>query len=136
MNRSGCAGGTRDLGEVDERITRMATALPGGLALRGGTCGLLLGALGSVGLKYGSVKRSERQLCGKLGLRVYDFFQELTRGKYGTINCRDISGCDFTKPEEASAFYRGSAAQQECAALLADTVRFVLPLLDDPAAAK
>ena len=123
------------LGEVDERITRMATALPGGLGLRGGTCGILVGVLGAIGLKYGSVKRSERQLCGKLSLRVYDFFQELTRKKYGTINCRDISHCDFTKPEEASAFL-GSAAQQECAALLLDTLRFVLPLLDDPAEAK
>ena len=119
------------LGEVDERITRMATVLPGGLSLRGGTCGILLGALGAVGLKYGSVKRSERQLCGKLGLRVHDFFEELTREKYGTVNCRDISGCDFTKPEEARA-YIGSAAQDRCAVLLADTVRFVLPLLDDP----
>ena len=123
------------LGEVDERITRMATALPGGLGLRGGTCGILVGVLGAIGLKYGSVKRSERQLCGKLSLRVYDFFQELTRKKYGTINCRDISHCDFTKPEETSAFL-GSAAQQECAALLLDTLRFVLRLLDDPAQAK
>jgi C_GCAxxG_C_C family probable redox protein len=123
------------LGEIDERITRMATALPGGLGLRGGTCGILLGALGAVGLKYGSVKRSERQLCSKRSLRVYDFFQELTRKKYGTINCRDISHCDFTKPEEASAFL-GSAAQQECAALLLDTLRFMLPLLDDPVETK
>ncbi len=111
------------LDEVDERITRMATALPGGLALRGGTCGILLGALAAVGLKYGSVKRSERQLSGKLGLRVYDFFQELTRGRYGTINCRDISRCDFTNPEEASA-YLGSAAQKDCAALLVEAVSF------------
>ncbi len=123
------------MGEVDERVTRMATVLPGGLTLRGGTCGILLGALGAIGLKYGSVRRSERGLCNKLGLRVHDFFQELTRTKYGSINCRDISHCDFTKPEESSA-YLGSAAQHECAALLADTVRFVLPLLDDPPEAK
>ena len=123
------------LGEVNERITRMATVLPGGLNLRGGTCGILLGALGAVGLKHGSVKRAERQLSGKTSLRVFDFFQELARKRYGTINCRDISHCDFTKPEEASKFL-GSAAQQECAALLVDTLRFVLPLLDDPAEAK
>ncbi len=123
------------LNEVDERITQMVTALPGGLGLRGGTCGILLGALGAIGLRYGSVKRSERQLCGRQSLRVYDFFQELTQKKYGTINCRDISHCDFTKPEEASAFL-GSVAQHECGALLLDTLRFVLPLLDDPAEAK
>jgi len=123
------------LGEVNERVTRMATALPGGLNLRGGTCGILLGALGAVGLKYGSVVRSERQVSGKVALRVYDFFQELTRKKYGTVNCRDISHCDFANPEEAKA-YLGSAAQQECAVLIADTLRFVLPLLDDPAREK
>jgi C_GCAxxG_C_C family probable redox protein len=123
------------LGEVDERITRMATALPGGLGLRGGTCGILLGALGAVGLKHGSVKRAERQLSGKTSLRVFDFFQELARKRYGTINCRDISHCDFTKPEEASAFL-GSAAQRECGGLLTETVEFLLPLLDDPAEAK
>ena len=50
------------LGEVDERITRMATILPGGSSLRGGTCGILLGALASVGLKYGSIDRKERGL--------------------------------------------------------------------------
>jgi hypothetical protein len=123
------------LGGADERITRLATALPGGLGLRGGTCGILLGALGAVGLKHGSVKRSERQACGKVSLQVFDFFQELTRKKYGTVNCRDISGCDFTKPEQAAAFL-GSAAQRECADLLAETLKFVLPLLDGAAEGK
>jgi hypothetical protein len=123
------------LGEVDERITRMATVLPGGLSLRGGTCGILLGALGSVGLKYGSIKRDERDLSKALGLRVHDFFQELTRERYGTIDCRDIAGFDFTNSEEARA-YLGSTAQTRCAELLTDTVRFLLPLLDNPKAAK
>ena len=119
------------LGEVDERITRMVTVLPGGLSLRGGTCGILLGALGAVGLKYGSVKRDERGLSKKLALRVHDFFQSITRERFGTIDCRDISGCDFTKPEEARA-YIGSKAQDTCADLLVDTLRFLLPLLDNP----
>ena len=123
------------LGEVDERITRMVTVLPGGLTLRGGTCGILLGALAAVGLKYGSVKRAERDVSSKLGLRVHDFFQALTRGEFGTTDCRDISGCDFTKPEEAQA-YKDSEAQHRCAALLSDTVDFVLPLLDDLPVAK
>lgn len=123
------------LGEVDERITRMSTILPGGLTLRGGTCGILLGALAAVGLKYGSVERKERGLSGKLGLQVHDFFQELTRSEFGTTDCRDISCCDFTNPKEAKA-YIGSKAQDRCAVLLADTMRFVLPLLDQPPASK
>jgi len=123
------------LGEVDARITRMATALPGGLGLRGGTCGILLAGLAAVGLKYGSTERRERKRCGELELRVHDFFEELTRKEFGTINCRDISGCDFTNPEKAKAFI-GSKAQDRCALLLADTLRFVLPLLDDSQTAK
>ena len=123
------------MGEVDERITRMATILPGGLTLRGGACGILLGAVAAVGLKYGSIKREERGLSNKLGLRVHDFFQELTKEKYGTTDCRGISKCDFTNPEEAKAF-KGSDAQDRCAGLLAETVRFVLPLLDNPDAGK
>jgi hypothetical protein len=124
------------LGQVDERITRMVTVLPGGLTLRGGTCGILIGALGAVGLKYGSVKRGdERDLSKKLGLRVHDFFQAITREKYGTTNCLDISGCDFTNPEEAR-MYQGSKAQDRCAGLLADTVNFMLPLLNNPNATK
>ena len=119
------------LGDVDERITRMVTILPGGLTLRGGTCGILLGALAAVGLQYGSVIRKERGLSGELGLRVHDFFQELTRNRFGTTDCRDISCCDFTNPEEAKSF-KGSKAQDRCAELLADTIRFVLPLLDNP----
>jgi len=119
------------LGEVDERITSMVTVLPGGTALRGGTCGILLGALAAIGIKYGSVKRHERELCKKLGVRAHDFFDELTRTRFGSINCRDISRCDFTKPEEAKA-YIGSEAQHICAGLIDETMRFILPLLDDP----
>ncbi len=119
------------MGEVDERITRMATLLPGATTMRGGTCGILIGAIASVGLKYGSIIREERDLAGRLGLRVNDFFQELTREKYGTTDCRDISCFDFTNPEEAKA-YLGSQAQHECAGLLVETVRFLLPLLDNP----
>ena len=119
------------LGEVDERITRMVTVLPGGTTMRGGTCGILIGALGAVGLKYGSIIRKERGLSSKIGLRVHDFFQELTRSRFGTTDCRDISGCDFTKPEEARA-YIDSKAQDRCADLLVDTLRFLLPLLDNP----
>ena len=63
------------MGEVDERITHMATVLPGGTTMRGGTCGILTGAIASVGLKYGSVIRKERVLASKLGLRVNDFLE-------------------------------------------------------------
>ena len=123
------------MGDVDDRITRMATILPGGLTLRGGVCGILLGAIVAVGLKYGSIKREERGPSNKLGLRVNDFFQELTKDRYGTTDCRDISKCDFTNPEEAKGF-KGSNAQHRCAGLLAETVHFVLPLLDNPDAEK
>ena len=119
------------LGEVDERVTRMVTVLPGGLTLRGGTCGILLGALGAVGLKYGSIKRDERVLCNKLGLRTHDFFWTITRERFGSTDCRDISGCNFTNSEEARA-YLGSKAQDRCAEILVDTLRFILPLLDNP----
>ena len=118
------------MGEVDARITRMATALPGGSNLRGGTCGILLGGLAAVGLKCGSIERIERKRCGDLGVRVHDSFKELTRKEFGSINCRDISCCDFNRPEEAEA-YIGSKAQDRCAALIADTLRFLLPLLDN-----
>ena len=123
------------LGEVDELITRMVTTLPGGGALRGGTCGILLGALVAVGLKYGSVIRDERKQSKELGLHVHDSFLTLTQKRYGSTDCRDISGCDFNNSEEAKA-YHGSEAQKRCAELLADTVRFVLPLLDDSQVAK
>ena len=119
------------MGEVDERITRMATVLPGGTTMRGGTCGILIGAIASVGLKYGSIQRKERALSSKAGLRVHDFFRELTREKYGTTDCRDISCCDFTNPKEAKGFI-GSKAQDTCADLLVETLRFLLPLLDNP----
>ncbi len=123
------------MGEVDERITRMATILPGGSSLRGGTCGILTGALASVGLKYGSINRKERGLGSKLGLQAHDFFRELTRSEFGSTDCRDIACCDFTNPKEAKA-YIGSKAQDRCAELLVDTVRFLLPLLDTPRVSK
>lgn len=118
------------LGEVDERVTRMATALPGGTSLRGGTCGILLGALAALGLKYGTIHREDRSRCKELSIRTYDFFRQLTGRRYASVDCRDISGVDFTDSEEARR-YIGSEAQKRCAELLVDTVRFMLQLLDD-----
>ncbi|RJQ64019.1 MAG: C_GCAxxG_C_C family protein [Desulfobacteraceae bacterium] len=118
------------LGEVDERITRLATALPGGSALRGGTCGILLGAMVAIGLRYGSVDREGRDLCKALGIRTFDFFRELTRERFGSVDCRGISGFDFTDSEEARK-YIGSEAQKWCGELLVNTVCFLLPLLDN-----
>ena len=118
------------MGEVDERITRMSTTLPGAVTLRGGTCGRLLGAIASVGLRYGSVERANRSLSNELGLRIYDFFRDITRKRsFGTVDCYDISGYDFTRPEGARHFI-GTAAQKLCAELLVETTRFLLPMLN------
>ncbi len=81
-----------------ETALRVAGAMGGGVGRSGGPCGALCGALLLVGMKFGQVREGDKETkehCYVVSRDVIGRF----RNSIGTINCRDILGCDMGTPE-------------------------------------
>jgi len=96
----------------DVHTFRAASALAGGVAGSGETCGALLGALMGIGLAYGreeleSIETSEAFAEAlERSVRMCDRF----KGEFGSLRCRDVQQVIFGKswnlrdPEERKEF--------------------------------
>lgn len=116
-----CAQGTLlalqeifDLG--NEQVLKAATAMPG-IALRGETCGAVIGAMMALGLAFGrkqaddfkSVQRTtsaSRKLCRQF------------EAEFGSCNCRDVQhklfgrSFNLTDPADQAEFIKADAARK------------------------
>ena len=80
-------------------LPRLATPFGGGIGRNGYICGSLVGGLMALGLKWGRDSMDEeRAPAYERADRLVGKFME----KYGTLNCRDITGLDVknSPPEE------------------------------------
>jgi C_GCAxxG_C_C family probable redox protein len=102
-------------------------AMAGGIAGSGGPCGALTGAVAFLGSVLGKEKpeQSDDPLLWKACARFYRRFQK----EVGSINCRDITGVDWSDPEQTRAFYQGDGVAQ-CAANTGKAGRILGEMMD------
>lgn len=87
------------LGLEKHIIPRIATPFGGGLALKGCVCGALSGAIMVLGIKYGREEPTqEKEPSYSRAASLIDKFSS----KYGTINCKEITGLDFSNQQEVA----------------------------------
>jgi len=93
----------------DQNLVRAMTALGGGIASQGGACGALTGAIAFLGSVFGRDEPETRddRLVWKASHEFYKRFEAEVTEKWGSINCRDITGVDWSDREQARAFYKG-----------------------------
>jgi C_GCAxxG_C_C family probable redox protein len=108
---------------------RAMGAFGGGLGSNGETCGAVIGAVSSIGLKFGG-------LHGEPGddIKIRAYTEEfLTRFKQdisdGSILCRDITGVDW-KNEKQVEEYRNSDRPTNCWILVGRTAQLIGELLE------
>jgi C_GCAxxG_C_C family probable redox protein len=109
-----------------------AMALNGGIAYSGSVCGAITGAAMAVGRLTGrriadhaEAKRVARQLVQKL---MASFVAE-----QGSVDCRSLTGFDFTKPGEHKAFIQSGIWRDGCMRQIEFAVG-LMGRLADPAA--
>lgn len=119
-------------GLPDEADPSAASALNGGIAYSGGTCGALTGAALAVGLlaerrmdHHGAAKRAAREIVAA----TMDAFREA----YGVTDCRDLIGYDLRAPGGHQAFLESGAWRDGCMNQI-EWVVARLAALADPAA--
>lgn len=82
-------------------IPRIATGFCGGIARTSNICGAVSGAVMALNIFYG------RNDPGMSPEKNYAKVRELVamfEARFGTVNCRDLTGCDLSTPEGQSAF--------------------------------
>jgi len=82
-------------------IPQIASALGAGLCYRGEICGIITGGLLIIGLIHGRENPyDDNSTAYQMGRKYQEEFEKLA----GTMNCRDITGCDFNREEDRQYF--------------------------------
>ena len=76
---------------------RVSCGFGGGMR-RGDTCGAVTGALMVLGLRYGPQNTSDTSAKNHVYSKVIDFCSRY-ESRCGSIDCRDLLGCDISTPQ-------------------------------------
>lgn len=110
-------------------LEQLSVALDGGIGLSGGLCGALAGALMPLGLALGIdprhagffqtltmyVKGHVNLYLNRIEPEIWSVANEVARDfkrEFGSLECRDITGCRFSTGEDLEEFMAGS---EKCA---------------------
>jgi C_GCAxxG_C_C family probable redox protein len=82
------------------RVTalKISRGFGGGMGRMALTCGAVTGALMAIGLKYGNADALDKQSREQAYGLVREFARRFEE-RNGSIICRDLLGCDISKPE-------------------------------------
>ena len=110
----------------DQSLVRAMASMGGGIASSGGPCGALIGAVAFFGSLMGKDEPEKRddRLMWKISYEFYKRFENEVAGKWGSINCRDITGVDWRNRDQARAF-RKREGRVQCANLTGKAARIL-----------
>ena len=104
-------------GLEEDDLWQVATGLGAGISRRGFTCGAVTGAALACGLVTAQQRGSTKEDRRGLREETYSRVQELTRrfeARFGTVECRAMTGCDFLTPEGQVAFKKNRGMELVC----------------------
>jgi C_GCAxxG_C_C family probable redox protein len=116
------------LGIQNELVPRIASAFAGGIGGTGSVCGALPGAVMAIGLRHG------RQSSTEPYDRAHALTQELLRrfkAEMGHIDCRELTGMDFTTPDGLKRYYESDVGETVCLPAAGAAYRLVTELLEE-----
>ena len=112
------------MGEEDETAVRMMGGFGGGIGGMGSVCGAIIGGVAAL-----SRKRGKGTVEGKEDPSLFPLCAELYHRFATEIEishlCRDITGTDFTKPEEVKAYRNSPEKITRCIRLVGKTAALV-----------
>ena len=83
------------LGVDEQTAMKVAAGFGGGMGRMGHTCGAVTGAMMALGLKYGGRGRQGKEKTYELVRQ----FAERFKARHGSLDCKDLLGCDISTPE-------------------------------------
>lgn len=99
------------IGSENEIIPRIAFGFAGGIGQTGSVCGAVAGAVMAISL---NVKRGESMQEGFLALEVVAKFRRRFEAEMGSIECRELTGADFSTKEGIEAYMQSDIPKKVC----------------------
>lgn len=107
-------------------IPHIAMYFGGGIGLTGAVCGAVSGAVVALGLIKGpAANEQEFMQAMPLAQELRHRFEEEMK----TINCRELTGVDLTKPENFNEYINSDVPQKVCVPAVNTAYRVVMDLL-------
>ncbi len=111
-------------GMTSEFIPKIATGFCGGVSRTCGMCGAVSGGIMSIGLFAGRSAPTEK-VADSYSI-VRELIAEFGR-QFGSINCKDLTGCDLGT-DEGQKFFKDNNIKQKCRVFTEEATRLSLSL--------
>jgi C_GCAxxG_C_C family probable redox protein len=108
-------------------IPKIATGFCSGVARTSGTCGAVSGAILAAGLFFGRDKPADE--LERIYTIVQDFIAAFEE-KYGSTNCKELTGCDLGTEEGQLKFERENL-EPKCREYTEEATRMVMKLIEE-----
>lgn len=100
------------LGITEEEALKIGACFGGGM-WHGETCGCVVGALATIGIKYATTKPNDQEAKNKL-LKIKAEFEEEFCKKNGSCICKEILGYNLSVPEEMEKIQEEKLLETKC----------------------
>ena len=107
-------------------IPRAAAGFGGGFGLKGSLCGVFMGSVMTLGVKYGRNDPKDRKSVPILNKKVQKFSERFVK-EFGSRDCLELAGYRIENREQFKA-WAASGGVKRCNAMMRRTVQI---LIDD-----
>jgi C_GCAxxG_C_C family probable redox protein len=112
-----------------ETALKVAAGFGGGMGRMAGTCGAVTGAFMVLGLKYGAVSAEDRD-AKELTYELVREFAARFKERNGSVECRELLGCDISTPEGLQEFKDKGLLSTLCPNYVLDAAEILAEMLD------
>jgi C_GCAxxG_C_C family probable redox protein len=123
-------GISESLGEKCKFIPQIASGFGGGFGRHGEVCGAISGSVMALGLVYGRKDPKDAGAKEKIYGIVDEYLKKFIE-KYGTISCRELTGCDMLTPEGLKKIRDEKVHINICAPIVEFAEREALSLINN-----
>lgn len=120
----------KDALKIDsDLIPKIATGFGGGISRQEYVCGAASGAIMGLSLKHG--RNSPEELRAHTYNPVVEFLKQFQK-KFGSILCKELSGCDLSTIEGIRKFREKNMHKQVCSHFVNGAIEIFMSLIDEP----
>ncbi|HUT47101.1 MAG TPA: C-GCAxxG-C-C family protein [Sedimentisphaerales bacterium] len=109
---------------------KIARGFGGGMGRMAQTCGAVTGAFMVLGLKYGNADIHDKEAREKIYGLVREFVRRF-ESRNSSIVCRELLGCDISKPEGAMAAKENGLFTSVCPELVRDAAEILDEMINE-----
>ncbi len=119
-----------DFGLSRENALKIARGFGDGMGRMAQTCGAVTGVFMVLGLKYGNADIHDKEVREKIYGMVREFARRFENCN-GSIVCRELLGCDISRPAEAAAAKENGLFTSVCPKLVGDAVEILEEMMNE-----